>query len=173
MSSKKMLLIGALLGAVSVACGAFGAHAMPNYLDARHRSAELKSLDEPNYTEWNEDVRARKETLEKELAAHIKKRLSDWEIASRYLMYTALAVIACGVIAQTRPSRSLTVGFWFLLAGGFLFSGFLYLLVLTEQRWMGATLVPLGGVLMIFGWISLAYAGGGYCSRECYRKPDA
>ena len=35
-------------------------------------------------------------------------------------------------------------------------------------------IVPIGGVLMIFGWISLAYAGGGFCSRECaIRKPDA
>jgi uncharacterized membrane protein YgdD (TMEM256/DUF423 family) len=171
MSSKKMLLIGALLGALSVGCGAFGAHGMPNYLTAQNRSAELIELDKTDLTKQELET---KEKLEKELELHVKKRLNDWEIASRYLMYTALAVIACGLLAQSRPSRSLSIACWLLLAGVLLFSGFLYLLVLTEQRWMGATFVPIGGVLMICGWISLAYAGGGYCSRECaVRKSDA
>lgn len=140
MSSKKMLLIGAVLGALSVTLGAFGAHGMPKFLEQQGRSASL-----------------------------VEKRLGDWEVASRYLMYHALAVVACGVIAHSRPSLSLSIAAWFFILGTLIFSGMLYVLVLTETPWLGR-IVPIGGLLMIFGWIALAYAGGGYCSRECAMK---
>ena len=38
-----------------------------------------------------------------------------------------------------------------------IFSGSLYLLVLTNQRWLGA-ITPLGGSGFIFGWFLLAFA---------------
>jgi len=141
MSSKKMLLIGALLGALSVTFGAFGAHGMPDYLKKQGRSERL-----------------------------VEKRLGDWEVASRYLMYHALAVVGCGLLAHSRPSRSLNVAVWFFILGALIFSGFLYVLVLTERTILGA-IVPIGGLLMIFGWLALAYAGGGYCSAECRQPP--
>jgi uncharacterized membrane protein YgdD (TMEM256/DUF423 family) len=137
MNSKKMLLIGALLGALAVTCGAFGAHFMPEFLKAQGRSDEL-----------------------------VLKRLGDWEVASRYLMYHALAVIACGLLASFRPSRSLNIAVWFFILGTAIFSGMLYALVLSEQTFLGR-IVPIGGLLMIFGWITLAWAGGGYCTAEC------
>ncbi|WP_254512693.1 DUF423 domain-containing protein [Anatilimnocola floriformis] len=140
MSSKKMLMVGALLGALSVTLGAFGAHGMPDYLKSQGRDESL-----------------------------VQKRLGDWEVASRYLMYHALAVVGCGLLAQSRPSRSLNIACWFFILGTLVFSGFLYTLVLTEKRVLGA-IVPFGGVQMIIGWLALAYAGGGYCSAEC-KKP--
>jgi uncharacterized membrane protein YgdD (TMEM256/DUF423 family) len=140
MSSKKMLLIGALFGALSVTLGAFGAHGMPDYLKAQGRSE-----------------------------AQVEKRLDDWEVASRYLMYHALAVVGCGLLASSRPNRSLNVAVWFFIVGALIFSGCLYVLVLLEQPWLGR-IVPIGGLSMIFGWLSLAYAGGGYCSAECQAK---
>lgn len=144
MSSKKMLMIGALLGALAVTLGAFGAHGMPGYLELKGHSAGL-----------------------------VEKRLGDWEVASRYLMYHALAVVACGLLAHSRPSRSLNIAVWFFIVGVAIFSGMLYVLVLTEVRVLGA-IVPIGGVAMICGWVALAYAGGGFCSAECaIRKPDA
>ncbi len=144
MSAKKMLLIGALFGALAVTCGAFGAHFMPKFLADQGRSVDL-----------------------------IEKRLGDWEVASRYLMYHALAVVACGLLASFRPSRSLNVAVWFFILGTAIFSRMLYALVLSEQTFLGR-IVPIGGVLMICGWLSLAYAGGGYCTAECdLRKRDA
>ena len=84
-------------------------------------------------------------------------------------MYHALAVVACGLLAHSRPSLSLSIAAWFFILGTLLFSGFLYLLVLTEETKLGM-IVPIGGLLMIFGWVALAYAGGGYCSHECAVK---
>jgi uncharacterized membrane protein YgdD (TMEM256/DUF423 family) len=43
------------------------------------------------------------------------------------------------------------------LAGTVVFSGSLYTLALTGQRWLGA-LTPLGGVAFLAGWALLAWA---------------
>ena len=40
----------------------------------------------------------------------------------------------------------------------FIFSGSLYLLALTGQRWLGA-ITPLGGLAFMLGWACLALAG--------------
>ena len=41
-----------------------------------------------------------------------------------------------------------------ILTGTFIFSGSLYLLVLTRERWLGA-ITPVGGVLLIGSWLIL------------------
>ncbi|MEE9162827.1 MAG: DUF423 domain-containing protein [Candidatus Neomarinimicrobiota bacterium] len=41
--------------------------------------------------------------------------------------------------------------------GTALFSGSLYLLAVTERRWLGAV-TPLGGTLLLAGWLALAAA---------------
>ena len=43
------------------------------------------------------------------------------------------------------------------VAGTLIFSGSLYLLALTGQRWLGAV-TPLGGLAFILGWAALAWA---------------
>jgi len=43
-----------------------------------------------------------------------------------------------------------------LLAGILLFSGSLYLLAITGNRWLGA-ITPIGGVAFIAGWLVLAW----------------
>jgi uncharacterized membrane protein YgdD (TMEM256/DUF423 family) len=40
-----------------------------------------------------------------------------------------------------------------------LFSGSIYALVLTGQRWLGP-ITPMGGLLLIAGWISLIFVAG-------------
>ena len=49
---------------------------------------------------------------------------------------------------------------WLMLAGTVLFSGSLYLLAVTGQRWLGA-ITPLGGVAFIAAWLLLAWAARG------------
>jgi uncharacterized membrane protein YgdD (TMEM256/DUF423 family) len=44
---------------------------------------------------------------------------------------------------------------WAFLGGVLLFSGSLYLLVLTGTRWLGA-ITPLGGLAFLAGWCLLA-----------------
>jgi uncharacterized membrane protein YgdD (TMEM256/DUF423 family) len=46
---------------------------------------------------------------------------------------------------------------WLLAAGIVLFSGSLYALALTGERWLGA-ITPAGGLAFILGWLALAFA---------------
>jgi uncharacterized membrane protein YgdD (TMEM256/DUF423 family) len=46
---------------------------------------------------------------------------------------------------------------WLFVAGLVIFSGSLYALVLTGQRWLGAV-TPIGGLALLAGWVLLAWA---------------
>ena len=46
---------------------------------------------------------------------------------------------------------------WLFVAGGALFAGTLYLMALGAPRWLGAV-TPIGGALMIAGWLWLAWS---------------
>jgi len=119
------LVLGALSGLVSVAAGAFGAHAL-------------------------------KQRLRPEL-------LAIFETGARYQMYHALALILVGVLASRRDLPGRLAAPLQLAGGGFLvgtllFSGSLYILALSGQRWLGA-ITPLGGLAFLAGWLALAWAG--------------
>lgn len=45
---------------------------------------------------------------------------------------------------------------WLFLGGGAVFAGTLYLMALGAPRWLGAV-TPIGGVLLIAGWLWLAW----------------
>ena len=47
---------------------------------------------------------------------------------------------------------------WLFVAGGAVFAGTLYLMALGAPKWLGAV-TPVGGALMIAGWVWLAWAG--------------
>jgi uncharacterized membrane protein YgdD (TMEM256/DUF423 family) len=81
------------------------------------------------------------------------ERLVTFETAVRYQMYHALGLLLVGLLAVHVP-RVRTAGRLFL-AGTAVFSGSLYLLVLTGAGWLGAV-TPLGGVAFIAGWAHLA-----------------
>lgn len=84
-------------------------------------------------------------------------QLANWDTAARYHMYHALAMLAIGLLAARSPSRALHLAGIAMTIGTLVFSGCLYTLVLTGQRWLGA-IVPIGGVLLIVGWLLLAVA---------------
>jgi uncharacterized membrane protein YgdD (TMEM256/DUF423 family) len=87
-------------------------------------------------------------SLKATLQAH--EMVSVWEKAVLYHFLHALAllVLALHGIGTRAP--------WFLfLAGIVLFSGSLYLLALTNVRWLGA-ITPLGGLCFLAGWAWLA-----------------
>ncbi len=86
-------------------------------------------------------------------------RIATFETAARYEMYHALALLLVGVLLDRRADRWLGWAGRLFLAGTALFSGSLYLLVLTETPWLGA-ITPLGGVAFIAGWLALARAVG-------------
>ena len=117
MTSKNILLLTALLGALSVALGAFGAHGLKKMVDAYY--------------------------------------LEIFEKAVRYQFYHVFALGLTGLIAE----RYLQINFgsvaWLFLAGMVFFSGSLYLMTFTQQKWLGA-ITPIGGVSFIAGWLLLA-----------------
>jgi uncharacterized membrane protein YgdD (TMEM256/DUF423 family) len=83
------------------------------------------------------------------LKSHVSpERLEIFEVAVRYQMYHAIALVLAGILDAPQAG-------WCFSGGIVLFSGSLYLLALTEQRWLGAV-TPLGGLLFLLGWVLLA-----------------
>lgn len=87
-----------------------------------------------------------------------EERLQTFEIAVRYQIYHALALLAAALLAEWLPGARLAAAAgWLFLTGVLLFSGSLYILVFTGQRRWGAV-TPLGGVAFVLGWACLALA---------------
>ena len=123
---------GALLGALSVAAGAFGAHSIGD--------------------------RIRKDTsLTDEQRTDAQRNLDIFEIAARYQMYHALAIVLTGLLAMRSASAWFAVAEVCFLLGMVVFCGCLYAMALGGPRILGA-IVPIGGVAFILGWIGLAIA---------------
>lgn len=79
-------------------------------------------------------------------------RLDTWETAVFYHLVHAVLLV---LLLRTKGWDALT---WRLIAGGTLvFSGTLYLLCLTGLTWLGAV-TPLGGLLLLAGWIRLGFS---------------
>ncbi len=77
--------------------------------------------------------------------------LGIFETAVRYQMYHALGLMALAWAITRWPERRLAPAAILLVAGTVVFSGSLFLLVLTGMRWFGAV-TPIGGVALITGW---------------------
>jgi uncharacterized membrane protein YgdD (TMEM256/DUF423 family) len=124
MTPRLAILVGAVLGAVSVAAGAFGAHGLKAFLEAAGQAA-------------------------------------NWETAFRYSLVHAVAIVATGVVAALPQSTgcrgTLTAATACFVLGTLIFSGCLAALCLSGVKILGA-IVPIGGTLLIAGWILLAIA---------------
>ena len=83
--------------------------------------------------------------------------LTTFETAVRYQMYHALALLAVAWATIRWPGPAARTAGWLFLAGTIVFSGSLYVLALTGQRWLGA-ITPLGGLCFLGGWIALTLA---------------
>jgi len=82
-----------------------------------------------------------------------------WETAVQYQLVHSLALLFIGLAASQLPATAVKwIGSLFL-GGIVVFSGSLYVLALTNVRWLGAV-TPLGGLCFLAGWVTLAYAGG-------------
>ena len=96
-------------------------------------------------------------------AAHaLKEKLSPdlfsiWEVGVRYHMYHALGLIAVAWVVAQFPESNAAIAGWFFVGGTVIFSGSLYVLSLTGERWIGA-ITPLGGVCFLIGWVWLAWS---------------
>ena len=83
------------------------------------------------------------------------EQLASFNTAVRYQMFHSILLLVLGWWEKTNPHRLIAWASRLVLGGVILFSGSIYLLVLTEApRWLGP-ITPLGGVLMIAGWACL------------------
>lgn len=112
---KTLFATAAILGALAVAFGAFGAHALRGTLDPA--------------------------------------ALAIWQTAVSYLFWHVLAAFAA--LHAAEAARTARVAAMLFLAGAIVFSGTLFALALGAPRGFGA-ITPLGGTLLIAGWIALA-----------------
>lgn len=83
--------------------------------------------------------------------------LAVFETAVRYHLTHALALLAVAWASERWPGPASTAAGWLFAAGIAIFSGSLYVMVLTGARWLGAV-TPLGGLALIAGWCALALA---------------
>ncbi|WP_447980463.1 DUF423 domain-containing protein [Candidatus Nitrospira bockiana] len=93
------------------------------------------------------------------------EQLTVFETAVRYQMYHALALVLVGELGA-RASRTAwrQAGIAFAV-GILLFSGSLYMLLLSGVRWLGAV-TPLGGVAFLIGWALVGRACWNASSEE-------
>lgn len=136
-NAKCWLVTAAVLGGLAVVTGAFAAHGLDDFL----------------LTKYADQTR----TVTGQQIPAAVKYLGDFKTAAEYQMYHALALLAVGLLALHRPCRSLTVAGYGFVAGIVLFSGSLYVLVLTGVTKLGMV-TPFGGLAYLVGWGALAKA---------------
>jgi uncharacterized membrane protein YgdD (TMEM256/DUF423 family) len=126
--SRRWIAIGAVLGAIGVALGAFGAHRLDHVLELHGFSGDDQA-----------------------------RRMELFETAIRYQLIHALALVIVGLALEHRPSASWRFAAWAFLVGIALFSGLLKVLTFTgpDWRWL-VHVVPIGGISLIAGWVALA-----------------
>ncbi len=79
---------------------------------------------------------------------------SAYQTATQYHIYHALALLGVAwAVSQWPHPLLIWAGFLFFI-GLILFSGSLYLIVLTNLRWLGP-ITPLGGTALLAGWLCL------------------
>lgn len=81
------------------------------------------------------------------------ERLANWNTAATYHLAHAIALLALALFSKA-TGRSVMLPASLFTAGIVCFSGSIYLLVLTGQKWLGP-ITPLGGLAMAAGWIAL------------------
>ena len=81
--------------------------------------------------------------------------LAIYQTGVHYHFYHALGLILAGIIImQNAPASTFRWSGWLMLTGIILFSGSLYLLSITNIRWLGA-ITPFGGLAFIIAWLVL------------------
>jgi uncharacterized membrane protein YgdD (TMEM256/DUF423 family) len=83
-----------------------------------------------------------------------------WEKA---VFYHFIHAIMLFMLAERKPF--VAGAWWCFLAGIVIFSGSLYLLAVTDARWLGA-ITPIGGASFLTGWAWLFFSAGKFSSKD-------
>lgn len=125
----RFVVIGAALGFLAVAFGAFGAHALKPVFEAAADSAKTRGW-------WETAV-----------------RYQMWHA----LLVIGVGALSGQAGSGHGNSSLLSAAGWLCVAGVVLFSGSLYVMTLTGLTWLGAV-TPLGGLCFLGAWISVGLA---------------
>ncbi len=83
-------------------------------------------------------------------------QMATFSTANDYLMYHSLVLLLTGVCMRHGASKALALAGVLFLAGITFFCGSLYILCLSSLRGV-VWLTPLGGLLLLAGWATLAW----------------
>ena len=87
------------------------------------------------------------------------EQLQTFQTGVDYHMYHSLALFGVGLLSLYYPNERLPkVSGYFFLLGILFFSGSLYMLGITDIRWLGA-ITPIGGLFFLAGWSALCIFG--------------
>ena len=125
---RRLVIFAGVFGMVGVGIGAFGAHGLAGWLEG-------KGFDPESVT----------------------RRTGQWEVAVRYHLVHALALLGLAGVTGTVSSNWLRLVGRLMVVGILLFSGSLYLLVALNLPILGA-ITPLGGISWIVAWALLVFA---------------
>lgn len=83
-----------------------------------------------------------------------EQQLAWWTTGVQYQFWSLPGLLVLGFLQCSRAARA---SGWCFVAGSAIFSGTLYAMALGAPRWLGAV-TPVGGLLLIAGWVLLAAA---------------
>ena len=91
----------------------------------------------------------------------LKNQLSEYSLsvydkAVLYQMFHALGILIVTLLGQIIKNLDVSLSIWFFVIGIVLFSGSLYILAVTDIKWLGM-ITPIGGMFFILGWAVLLY----------------
>jgi uncharacterized membrane protein YgdD (TMEM256/DUF423 family) len=86
-----------------------------------------------------------------------ERSLEAFVTATRYQLTHAVVLLVIALLLAKMPSAWLKASAGFFLGGILLFSGSIYLLTLAKMR--VGLITPLGGLLLIVGWLCLSKRG--------------
>jgi uncharacterized membrane protein YgdD (TMEM256/DUF423 family) len=84
-------------------------------------------------------------------------RLELFELAARYQLMHALALLATAWAAQRWPGGMVNAAGWLFVVGVLIFCGTIYALAFGAPRVLGAV-TPIGGLSLIAAWVMLGIA---------------
>lgn len=92
-------------------------------------------------------------------AHYLKNTLSEYSLSIFqtgvfYQFIHSLGILFIALLSHSLDNININLSIWFFISGIFLFSGSLYLLALTDVKWLGA-ITPIGGMFFILGWFTL------------------
>ncbi len=133
---SRFISIGAALVCLAIGLGAWAAHGLEKTIASQYEG--------------------KTKLVAGQTIPAVTKYVGDFQTAADYQLGQGLGLILIGILYRQNPSWVLRAAGVCLCLGTALFSGSLYILVLTGITKLGAV-TPIGGLLLMVGWALVAY----------------